>query len=182
MLVRDGRHRLDVQHVPARVADRLAEERLRVRADRCAPRVGIVGIDPGQLDVHFAQHVLELVHRPAVERRGRDDVVARLQQGEQRGRLGGEPAGERHRAGAALEVRHPLLEHRGGRVHDARVRVPVLLQVEVGRRRFRVLEHVAGRGENRHRTCARVRVGPLAGVQLPGLEAERAGFFWSDGH
>ena len=31
VLVRDGRHGLDVQDVPARVADGLAEERLRVR-------------------------------------------------------------------------------------------------------------------------------------------------------
>ena len=180
--MRDGRHGLDVQHVPARVADRLGEERLGVRADRFPPCLPIVGIDPGQLDVHLAQHVLELVHRAAVERRGRDHVVARLQQREQRGVLRGEPARERHRAGAALEVRHPLLEHRGGRVHDARVGVPVLLQVEVRRRRFRVLEHVAGGLEDRHRAGARVRVGPLPGVQLPGLESERAGFFWLAGH
>jgi hypothetical protein len=83
--------RLDVQHVPGRVADRLAEERLGVGADRLPPLRRIVGIDPRQLHAHLAQQVLELVHRPAVERRGRDDVVARLQQREQRGRLGGEP-------------------------------------------------------------------------------------------
>ena len=148
-------------------------------ADRLPPRVRVVGIDPGQLDAHLAQQVLELVHRAAVERRGRDDVVARLQQREQRGRLRGDPAGERHRAGAALEVRHPLLEHRDGRVHDARVGVPVLLQVEVRRRRLRVLEHVAGRLEDRHRAGAGVRVGPLPGVQLPGLEAELAGLLES---
>src|SRR5207248_660787 len=109
-------------------------------------------------------------------------MVSRLQQREQGGVLRGEPAGERHRARAALEVRHALLEHRGGRVHDAGVRVPVLLQVEVGRGRLRVLEHVAGSGEDGHRACARVRVGPLPGVQLPGFEAERAGFLWSAGH
>src|ERR1022692_2795499 len=48
--VRDGRHSLDVQHVPGRVADRLAEERLRVGAHRLPPRARIVGIDPRQLD------------------------------------------------------------------------------------------------------------------------------------
>ena len=138
------------------------------------PGVRIVGIDPGQLHVHLAQQVLELVDRPAVQRRGRDDVVARLEQREQRGRLRGDPAGERDRAGAALEVRHPLLEHRDGRVHDPRVGVPVLLQVEVRRRRLRVLEHVAGGLEDRHRARAGVRVGPLPGVQLARLESERA--------
>src|SRR5262249_53491373 len=68
-----------------------------------------------------------------------------------------------------------------GRVHDPRVRVPVLLQVEVRRRRFRVFEHVAGRLEDRHRACARVRVGPLPGVQLPCLESEGAGFLGTGG-
>ena len=142
----------------------------------CPPGVRIVGVDPGQLHVHLAQQVLELVDGPAVEGRGRDDVVARLEQGEQRGRLRGDPARERHPARAALQVRDPLLEHRHGRVHDPRVRVPVLLQVEVGRGRLRVLEHVAGGLEDRHRAGARVGVGPLPGVQLPGLESERAIF------
>ena len=148
-------------------------------ADRLAPRVGIVGIDPRQLHAHLAQQVLELVHRPAVQRRGRDDVVARLEQREQRGRLRGDPAGERHRAGPALEVRHPLLEDGDRRVHDARVGVPVLLQVEVGRGRFGVLEHVAGRLEDRHRASSGVRVGPLPGVELARLESERAGLLGS---
>ena len=99
-------------------------------------------------------------------------MVAGLEQREQGGRLGGDAAGERDAAGAALEVGHPFLEHRGRRVHDARVGVAVLLEVEVRRRRLRVLEHVAGRLEDRHRAGAGVGVGPLPGVQLPGLEAE----------
>ena len=128
---RDG---LDVQDVPAGVADGLAEERLGVRADRLAPGVQVVGIHPGQLDAHLAQQVLELIHRPAVERRGRDDVITRLQQCEERGGLCGDPARERHRTRAALEIRDTFLEDRDGRVHDPRVRVPVLLQIEVRRR------------------------------------------------
>ena len=118
---------------------------------------GSSGIDPRQLDVHLAQQVLELVHRPAVQRRGRDDVVAGLEQREQRGRLRGDPAGERHRADAALEVRHPLLEDRDGRVHDARVRVPVLLQVEVRRSRLRdprTRSSSSGRSAPRVRPCS----------------------------
>ena len=101
-----------------------------------------------------------------------DDVVTGLQQREQRGGLRSEPARERHGTGAALEVRHPLLEDRDGRVHDPRVGVAVLLQVEVRRRRLGVLEHIAGRLEDRHRPGARVRVRSLPGVQLAGLEPE----------
>ena len=45
-------------------------------------------------------------------------MIPGLQQGEQRGRLGGYPTREGDRTRAALEVRDPLLEDRGGRVHD----------------------------------------------------------------
>ncbi len=181
VVVRDRCDGLDVEHVSGRVADRLGVERLRVRPDRCPPCIGVIGIDPRELDVHLAQQVLELVDRPAVERGRRDHMIARLQQCEERGRLRGDTAGERDPAAAAFEVRHAFLEHRDGRVHDARVRVAVLLQVEVRRRRLRILEHVAGRLEDRHRACAGVRVGSLPGVQLPGLEPEFAGLFGTHG-
>src|SRR5206468_3928007 len=72
-----------------------------------------------------------------------------------------------------FEVRYPLLEDGDGWVHDPRVRVPVLLQVEVRPSRFGVLEHVAGGLEDRHCASSGVRVGPLAGMELPGLESER---------
>ena len=57
VLVRDRRDRLDVEHVAARIADRLAEERLRVRLDGRAPGVQVIGVDPGQLDAHLAQQM-----------------------------------------------------------------------------------------------------------------------------
>ena len=101
-------------------------------------------------------------------------MIARLQQREQRRRLRRDAAGERDAAAAAFEARHALLEHRGGRVHDPRVGVPVFLQVEVGGGRLRILEHVAGGLEDRHRARAGVRVGPLPGVHLARVEAEGA--------
>ena len=110
--------RLDVQHVPAGVADRLTEECLGVGTDRLAPRLGIVGVDPGQLDGHLAQHVLELIHGSAIEGGRGDDVITRLEQREQRRGLSGDAAGEGHRAGPALEAGDALLKHRDGRVHD----------------------------------------------------------------
>ena len=69
VLVRDGRDRLDVEHVAAGVADRLREKRLGVVADRGLPCAQVVGIDPRQLDTQLAQHVLELVDRAAVQGR-----------------------------------------------------------------------------------------------------------------
>ena len=113
----------------------------------------------------------------AVERRRRHHVVAGRQQREERAGLRGDAAGERDRAAPALEARHPLLEHGHRRVHDARVGVAVLLQVEVRRGRFGVLEHVAGGLVDRHRPGAGVRIGTLPCVHLTRLEPEATGLF-----
>src|ERR1700747_1763112 len=108
----DGRYRLDVEDVAARIADRLAEERFGVGTDRGLPGAEVIGIDPGELDAQLAQHVLELVHRAAVQRRRGDHVVAGGEQREERRRLRSETARERYRATTALEARDTLLEHR----------------------------------------------------------------------
>jgi hypothetical protein len=118
--------------------------------------------------------VLELVDGAAVERRRGDDVIAGLEHREERRGLGGDAAGKGHRAAAALEVGHSLLEGRDRRVHDAGVGVAELLQVEVRGRRFGILEDVAGRLVDRHRAGAGVRVGALPGVHLAGVEPESA--------
>ena len=68
MIVGQGRQRRDIQDVSAGIADGLPVKGLGVLADRRLPGIRIVGIDPGQADGHLAQHVLELVHGPAVER------------------------------------------------------------------------------------------------------------------
>ena len=162
----------DVEHIAAGVADRLAEKRLGVVANRALPCAQVVGIDPGQLHIQLAQHVLELVDRAAVQGRGRHDVVARGEQREQRRGLRGQAAGEGDRAAAALEARDALLEHGHRRVHDPRVGIAVLLEVEVCGRRRRILEHVARGLKNRHRTRAGIGVRTLTGVDLAGLEAE----------
>src|SRR5262249_27619335 len=83
-------------------------------------------------------------------------------------------ARKRDRANAALERRDPLFERSGRRVHDPRVRVAVLLQVEVGGRRLGVLEDVAGGLEDRLRAGAGVRIRALPGVHLPRVEAPLA--------
>src|SRR5689334_4989364 len=101
-------------------------------------------------------------------------MVAGLEQGEQGRGLRSDPAGESNRSDPAFETRQSFLEHGDGRVHDARVGVAVLLQVEVRSRGLRVLEHVTRGLEDRHRAGAGVRVGPLAGVELSRLEAEVA--------
>ena len=124
MLVGNGGEFLDVEHVAAGVANRLAVERLGVLAHGPFPCVHIVWINPREADVHLLQKMLELVDGAAVERRRRHDVVARLEQREQRGHLRGDAARKRHRAAAAFEVRHALFEDGRGGIHDARVMLP----------------------------------------------------------
>ena len=56
--------------------------------------------------------MFELVDRAAVQRGGRDDVIAGRQQREQGRRLRRDAAGECDRAAAAFEVGHALFEHK----------------------------------------------------------------------
>jgi hypothetical protein len=68
-LVRDVGDRADVEHVDLRVADRLGEEELRVRADGAAPLLGVVLVlDEGDLDAELGERVLEEVVGAAVDR------------------------------------------------------------------------------------------------------------------
>jgi hypothetical protein len=104
-LVRDRRGEGDVEHVAARIRDRLGEERLRLGSDRAAPAVRVVHVDPVHGDLELAPEVVELRGRAAVERLRDRDPVPRLQQREEEPGLRSEPARERDRADAALEVR-----------------------------------------------------------------------------
>ena len=65
----------------------------------------------------FAQQVLQLRDRAAVQRARRDDVIARFQHREQRRRLRGQAARERDPPDAAFEARDALFER--GRRSDS---------------------------------------------------------------
>ncbi len=69
MVVRKCGHRLDVEHVATGVPDGLAVEGLGVVANRALPRVQVIGVDPGEIDRHLGQVVLQLIHGAAVEGR-----------------------------------------------------------------------------------------------------------------
>jgi hypothetical protein len=73
---------------------------------------------------------------------------------------------------APFERGHPLLEHGGGRVADARVDVAVLLQLEKLRGLIGAVEDVGGRLVNRHGARAGLGVGHVAGMDHAGLETE----------
>jgi len=99
-------------------------------------------------------------------------VITRPTQREVRPRWGSQRARKRAAARRAFQTRDALLDHRRRRVHDARVRVAVLLQIEIGGGGFGVFKDVARRLEDRHRPRARVRLGPLARVNRARVESE----------
>jgi len=74
-------------------------------------------------------------------------------------------AGGGNRANAAFKSRHPLLQHRVGRVADARVDVTGTLQVEQRGRVVARFKDKRGGQVNRHGACACGRVGRSACVQ-----------------
>ena len=175
-LVRGVGHRADVEHVDLRVADGLGEEQLRVRAHRAAPLLDVVLVlDERRLDAELRERVLEEVVGAAVDRRRRDDVVARLrdvQHGERRRRLARR---EQQCSGAALERRDALFDDGLGRVLDARVDVAELGEREQVLRVLGVVEHVRRGLVDRGGPGVRHRVGRGAGVHLLGLEAPVGG-------
>ena len=112
----------------------------------------------------FGSDVLEQVVRAAVQAVGRHDLVARSGDGEDGVADGRLPRRQRQRADAALQRRDALLEHVGGRVHDAGVDVAELLQREQVGGMIRIVEDVRRRLVDRHRPGPRGRIGLLTGV------------------
>ena len=160
----------NVQHVDARVADRLAEEQLRVRPRRALEVPGVGRFDEGGLDAEAPQGVVQQVVGAAVDRgRGHDVVAGRenCRRGEvERGLAGG--GGDR--ADAAFERRDSFLEDGDRRVRDPRVDVPGFFEIEQPRGVVRVAEHVGRRVVDRHRARPGGGVGPLTGVKRKSVE------------
>ena len=101
----------------------------------------------------------------AIQRGRSHDVGARTHQrgnGQVQRRLA---AGRGNGANAAFKRRHPLLQHRVGRVADAGVNMPGALQVEQAGGVVAGLEHERGGKVNRHSTRSGGGVGGGACVQ-----------------
>ena len=129
----------------------------------CTPEIlGIGRIDKTNLHPHRLHHrIEEQVPGPAIEVGGADEIVARLADvlnGEQRGGLA---RGESQRSDAAIEGGDALLEHRGGRVHDAGIDVAELGQTEQIGGMLAVAELIAGRLVDRDRDGVGRRVAPV---------------------
>ena len=139
--------------------------------DRGAPAVDVARLDEGRLDAEAAHRVVQQVLRAAVQRRAGHDVRARAHQRGDGQVQRGLAAGGGDRADAAFQRRHALLQHRVGRVADARIDVAGALEVEQGGRVVAGLEDERGGQVDGHRARAGGGVGRGAGVQRQRVEA-----------
>lgn len=170
-LVREVRHRPDVEHVAARVGQGLGEEQLGVRLGGRPPGVQVVlVVDEADLDAELGQRVVQQVVGAAVEGGAGHQVVARTGEVEDgRGRRRRTRC-EGHRGHAALQRRDPLFQDVLGGVHDPRVDVARFGQAEQIGAVLGVAEDERRRLVDRRGPGARGRVGCRARVHLFGLE------------
>ena len=171
---RHGADRLEVGDFTRRVGDDLGVDGLRVVVDGGGNCSGVVRVHEARVYTESPKCDIELSDRAAVERRVRDDVVARPRQRRHGEKLSGLATRCSNGADTALEVRHPFLERGDGRVGDPGVDRAELLESEEVGRILGVLEHETGRLVDRHGASARVWVGAGPGVQRPRSEPEFA--------
>src|ERR671910_349587 len=122
-LVCRGRQSLDVERVEGRVPYGLGEDGLRLVGDGVAVGLRIVPLYVLYLDPDLRQRVVEEVVGAAVELGGRDELVPRPRDVEDRQCLRRLTRGGRKSANALLERGDALLEDVGCGVHDAGVDV-----------------------------------------------------------
>ena len=146
-----------------------------VGADRPGDVARVRGVDEGHVDAQPLEGLPQQRDRAAVERGGRDDVLAGVGQIEQGHGDGLLSAGEGQGPDAAFQGRHPLLEHVGRGIHQPRVDPTQFLQGEQVGRVLRALEHVAGGLVDGHGPRAGGRVGLLPGVHRQRPQSQRPG-------
>ena len=114
-LLGDGGDLLDVGDDAAGIGDQLDEDRLGLRRERRAERVGVGRVGPAHLPAAFLEGMGELVDRPAIELARGDELIAGLEQSMEHERLRRVAGGDGKRRRAAFERRDALLQHRLGR-------------------------------------------------------------------
>ena len=80
----DLRQSLDVGDIELGIAESFGVERFRLGVDRLADAVEVISIHEADGDAELGQRVVEEVVGATVERCGRDDLVARACEGEDR--------------------------------------------------------------------------------------------------
>lgn len=165
-------HRLDVDDDAAGIGQAFDEDGLGSVADGRLEIVRVVRIDEGAVPAQLLERQAELGQRTAIEIARGDEMVARLQQGEEGEELGGVAGGGGDRRAPAFQAGDAFLQDADGGVGQARIDVAEAVQVEQAGGVVGVLEHV-GRGlVDGGGARARRRVGGGARVHRLGGEAE----------
>ena len=165
-----GGERANVGHVAQRVADGLTVNRLGALIDQCGEGCGIARIGKAHRDALLRKGMGEQVVSAAVERGGRDDVVACFSNGLDRRRDGRHARGHGQRPHTTFERGQPRFEHAVGGVHDAAVDVARDLEVEQVGTMLRVIEGVGHGLVDGHRHRLGGGVGRVAGVDGSGFK------------
>ena len=158
----------------AGIGDRFGEDRLGLRRDGALERGDVVGVGPHHVPAEILERVGELIDRAAVQLFRGHELVARLQQAMERQDLRRMAGRRRQAGGAAFERGDALLEHRGGRVADARIDVAEGLQAEQRGGVVDAFEHVRCGLVDRRRPRAGRGIGLGAGVDGERGEARNA--------
>ena len=160
----------EIDDDPARIGDRLDEDRLRARRDRGLEGGRIVRIRPHDCPAEVLVGMVELVDRAAVEFVGGHEFVSRLHERMHHQELGRVAGCDREGRRAALERGDPLLEDRVRRVADAGVNVAEGLEPEERGGVIDIVEDERSRlvDRRRARTGRGVRCG--AGMDGEGVE------------
>ena len=168
--MRGLRHRRQVGDIPRRIAHAFAEKRPRVLVRQSQQRLRPVVRRHANLHSAARQHVGEQRVGPAVKLRNADDVLPGFRDvcdGVKYRRAAGR---NRQSARPALQRRDAAFQNRGGRIHNPRVDVSRLRQVEKRRAVPRVVKGVGHRLVYRNRNRVRGRV-----VVESGVNGERFG-------
>ena len=168
----DGGHRLEIQHIILRVAQRFREDQLGVWANRRAKILRVCGVYEGGLDTQIRQCIVQQVVGTAVETGGRDDVIARAGDVQDSQRFRRLPGRRGQRGRASLQGSDALFQHVPCRVHDACVDVAEFLQPEQIGGVFRAFEHIRRGLVDRHGACAGRRVRLLPRMQGEGFKPQ----------
>ena len=161
---------LDIHHIAVGVAHGLAEDGPGAAIDAGGEIHRVVGTGEAGLQPHGGQPVGEQVVGAAVELAGGDDVVAGPADGLQAVGDGGHAGGQGEPGDAAFHLRHPLLQHRAGGVHDAAVDVALDLEIEQVGPVLGVVEGVGGGLVDGHRHRAGGGLRAVSTVDGQGFE------------
>jgi hypothetical protein len=123
----------DIRDLADRIGRRLDEEELRILPDRLFPRFQVREIDPRGLDAEFGEDLVEERHHGAEHAARRDEMVALLEQPENRGGHGRHSGGGRHARLRAFHGGQAILEHLHRGVGEARIDVARLFVGELAR-------------------------------------------------